>query len=223
MHAIVAGGGAVGEAVAHTLTGDGHDVLVIEQSPARAEELRASGLLVEVGNATSPAVLEAAGALHAHVLIVCVTRDEDALVIAALCRRHFEVARIVGVVRDDEHRWLFDETWGVDVAISSTPVLTSLIETAAGEEAMVRVRHLLDDHLALVEVSIGADSPALGRSVAALALPARDLVATVVRAGVARPFTPDLTLAAGDLVLVVAALEDESLVRRAFEGSSKGE
>lgn len=216
MHVIVAGGGAVGDGVARGLLAEGHAVVVVEDSAARVEELRARGLSVVVGNATSTAVLEAAGALHAQVLIACVARDEDTLVIAALAKRHFDVARVVAVVRDDENRWLFNESWGVDVAVSPTPVLASLLEAASGSRAMVRMADLLDDHLVVVEVLVQADSPALGRRASQLALPPGDLVATVVRHGSAYALEDDTTFDVGDHVLVVAALADEALVRRAF-------
>lgn len=216
MHVIVAGGGAVGEGVAHALGDEGHVVVVVENDAARAEALRGRGLSVVLGNATSSTVLEAAGVLHTQVLIACVARDEDTLVVAALARRHFGVARVVAVVRDDENRWLFDESWGVDVAVSPTPVLASLLEAASGSRAMVRLADLLDDHLVVVEVLVRADSPARGRRAAQLSLPAGDLVATVVRHGAAHPLEPDTTFEVGDRVLVVAAVEDEALVRRAF-------
>jgi trk/ktr system potassium uptake protein len=216
MHIIVAGGGTVGEGAARDLSREGHEVVIVEVEPSRADELRERGLRVVAGNATSPTALEAAGALHANVLITCVNRDEDALVTAVLARRHFDVTRVVCVVRDDENRWLFDESWGVDVAISSAPVLASLIETASTTRAMVRLGDLVDLHLVVVEVDVTDDSPARGHSVASLSLPPGDLVATAVRRGVAQPIGGDFIFEAGDHVLVVAAVEDEALVRRAF-------
>jgi trk system potassium uptake protein len=217
MVVIVAGGGALGEGVARALAREDHDVVVIERDVARVEDLRGHGLRVIVGNATSPGILEAAGALHAGVVIVCVSRDEDALVIAALARRHFQIARVVVVVREEEHRWLFDEGWGVDVAISSASVFATLIESAVSATSSLRASHLVDDHFALIEVGIDAHSPARGVDVSALSLPAGDVVACVVRDGTVVPLSSEVRLAVGDLVLVVATTGDEALVRRAFD------
>ncbi len=216
MVVIVAGGGALGEGVARALAGENHDVVVIESDLARAEDLRGHGLRVVVGNATSPRIFEAAGALHAGVVIVCVSRDEDALVIAALARRHFQVARVVAVVREEEHRWLFDEGWGVDVAISAASVLATLVESATISNQLVRVSHLLDEHLSLLEVSVDAHSPARGVAASALGLPLRDVVVSVVRDGVAHSITADVHFEEGDLVLVVGPSADTDVVRRAF-------
>ncbi len=217
MDVIIAGGGALGEGVARTLAGEGHDVVVIENDVARVEDLRGHGLRVVVGNATSPRILEVAGGLRAGVVIVCVSRDEDALVIAALARRHFQIARVVAVVREEDHRWLFDEGWGVDVAISSASVFATLVESAASATSTVRASHLLDDHLALVEVVVDADSSVRGVVVSALPLPPGDVVASVVRDGTVLSLTAELRLEVGDLVLVVTKSGDETMVRRAFE------
>ena len=154
MHIIVAGGGTVGQRVAQAVHAAGNTVAIVEEDPARAAELTARGLQVVTGNACAPGRLEAAGALHADVLVACTGRDEDNLIISVLARRRFEVPRIVATVRDDANRWLFDASWGVDAAISAASALVTLIEEATGSAQTVRLADLAGSGLALVETNI---------------------------------------------------------------------
>lgn len=130
MHILVAGGGRLGGQAARLLCDAGHDVVVVEADPARAATLRAQGLPVAEGNACSVAVLEAAGGLRAQVLMACTGLDEQNLVVALLAKRRLEVPRVVASVNDEANRWLFDESWGVDVAVSPASSLVGMVEPA---------------------------------------------------------------------------------------------
>ena len=216
MHIIVAGGGAVGEQVARALGASGNTVVVIEQDATRASGLAARGMNVVAGDACAPRRLEAAGALHADVLVACTALDEENLVISALSRRHFEIPRVVATVRDDANRWLFDQDWGVDAAISSASALVVLIEEATGSASTVRLADLANAGLILVEVSVTAASAAKGATVAELSLPEGDLVAVVIRDGSPMPVDDALRLRVGDRVLVVTDPQGEALVHGVF-------
>jgi trk system potassium uptake protein TrkA len=188
----------------------------VEEDPARAAELTARGLQVVTGTACAPGRLEAAGALHADVLVACTGRDEDNLIISMLARRRFEVPRIVATVRDDANRWLFDASWGVDAAISAASALVTLIEEATGSAQTVRLADLAGSGLALVETNITISSAARGKTIADLNLAPGDTVATVVRHGRTVRADPALRLRAGDRVLVVTSPDGEKRVHDAF-------
>jgi trk system potassium uptake protein len=218
---IVAGGGSIGERAARTLASAGHSVVVIDSDAVRAADLRARGFTVLEGSATSPSVLEAAGALHVGVLVAATDRDEVNLTIAVLARRHFEVGRVIAVVREDEHRWLFDSSWGVDVAISSGLAVATLVAAASEPAPMVRLVERLDERLVLIEATIADGSRARGRTIGELSLPGGDRVATVVRAGAVVEGDASLRLEAGDGLVIVAAAEDEPLIRRALSAEEQ--
>ena len=216
MHIIVAGGGTVGQRVAQAVHAGGNMVTIVEEDPARAAELTARGLQVVTGNACAPGRLEAAGALHAHVLVACTGRDEDNLIISVLARRRFEIPRIVATVRDDANRWLFDASWGVDAAISAASALVTLIEEATGSAQTVRLADLAGSGLVLVETNITTASAARGKTVADLHLPPGDTVATVVRRGGTVPVDQALRFRTGDRVLVLTSSDGEKRVHDAF-------
>lgn len=215
MHIIVAGGGTVGQRVAQALHAAGNTVVLVEANAWRAQQLSARGLQVITGNACLPGRLEAAGALHADVLVACTGLDEDNLIISVLARRRFEISRIVATVRDDANRWLFGTDWGVDAAISSASALVTLIEEATGS---ARTIHLADlaEGLALVETNITSASAAPGKTVAELNLPEGTVVTAVVRDGKPLPAGQASQLRIGDRVLVVTAPDGEQRVHDAF-------
>jgi trk system potassium uptake protein TrkA len=132
MRVIVVGGATVGGQVARALLSPGNQVIVVESDKERAASLAASGLDVVMGNAWVAATLEAAGALRADVLVACTERDEENLVICFQAKRHLEIPRVVARINDDANRWLFDNFWGVDAAISSAGALMALIEESTG-------------------------------------------------------------------------------------------
>ena len=47
--------------------------------------------------------------------------------------------RVVARVNDPRNEWLFDETWGVDVAVSTPRMLASLVEEAVSVGDLVRI------------------------------------------------------------------------------------
>ena len=132
MRILVAGGGGLGRQAAQRLQADGHDVTVIERSATRAEELRRLGLATVRGDAAVGATLEAAGALRSQALIACTASDEENLVISFVAKRHFSIGRVVSLVNNAENAWLFDDSWGVDAAVSPTAALLSMIEQQSG-------------------------------------------------------------------------------------------
>ncbi len=215
MHIIVAGGGTVGQRVAQALHDAGNTVAIVEADAGRAQQLTARGLQVVTGSACLPQRLEAAGALHADVLVACTGLDEENLIISVLARRRFEIPRIVATVRDDANRWLFGADWGVDAAISSASALVTLIEEATGS---ARTIHLADlaPGLALLETNITSASPAPGKTVAELALPRGAMVTAVVREGTPLPARQARQLRIGDRVLVVTGPDGEQRVHDVF-------
>ncbi len=221
MHIIVAGGGTVGQRVAQALHDAGNTVVVIEANAGRAHQLTGRGLQVITGSACLPRRLEAAGALHADVLVASTGRDEENLIISVLARRRFEIPRIVATVRDDANRWLFGPDWGVDAAISSASALVLLIEEATGSARTIRLAELAPG-LALVETNITSASAAAGKTVAELDLAAGDMVTAVVRGG--RPVPADQAgqLRIGDRVLVVTGPDGEPRVHEVFYPAGGG-
>ncbi|MDA8312332.1 MAG: TrkA family potassium uptake protein [Actinomycetota bacterium] len=222
MNIVVAGAGTVGTQVAVALVDAGNTVTLVDLDPGRAAQLAGRGLGVVVGDAAVAATLEEAGGLRADVLVACTGQDPENLVISLLARRRLEFPRVVARVKDERHRWLFDETWGVDAAISSAGSLVHLIEEATGSARTVRLADLSAVGLVLVEATVGATSAARGRLVTDLGLDRHDLAAAVIRHGRSIPTTAARQLRVGDRVLVITRPGGEDGVQRVFYPDDAG-
>ena len=86
--------------------------------------------------------------------------DEDNLVISLLAKQEFAVPRVVARVNHPDNQWLFNETWGVDVSVSTPHLLTALVEEAVSVGSLVRLLQFEDARL--VEVTLADDSPGGG-------------------------------------------------------------
>ena len=222
MNIVVVGAGTVGVQVAAALVDAGNSVVLVDADPRRAAQLTGRGFTVVTGDGGVTTTLEEAGGLRADVLVACTGQDAENLVISLLARRHLEIPRVVARVNDEGHRWLFDETWGVDAAISSAVSLVHLIEEATGSARTVRLADLSAVGLVLVEATVTAASAARGQLVADLALDRDDLAAAVVRHGRSISTAAARQLRAGDRVLVVTRPDGEARVHHAFYPDDPG-
>lgn len=214
MKVAIAGAGNVGTAIAADLHAGGHEVLVIEQDAALLAKLRPTLEISWVeGDACEVNTLQRAGVASADVVVAATGDDEDNLVVSLLAKMEFAVPRVVARVNHPKNQWLFNETWGVDVSVSTPHLLTALVEEAVSVGALVRILQLAHGEARLVEVTLAEDSPAKGLSLSQLEMPRDATIVAVVRED--RVVVPH-----GDTVLY-ASDEVIALVTEASEGTVK--
>jgi trk system potassium uptake protein len=218
MRVIIAGAGRLGVEMAQALAATRNEVTLIEIDDELVERLkgRVKSQVVH-GDACEPIVLEEAGALKAEVFVATTGDDEDNLVISLLAKRHFDVPRVVARVNYPENSWLFDDRWGVDVAVSASSTLMSLIQEATGSADTVGLVQLGRAGVNLIETTISDQSSAAGKTLAEIELPSGAIVAAVVRDG--EPNVPggSFQLQVGDEVLVVSESATEADIQILFQ------
>ena len=219
MKVAIAGAGSVGTAIAKDLHTKGHDVLVIEKDPDLVERLRPSIDITWVAaDACEVSSLDAAGMALVDVAVAATGDDEDNLVISLLAKQEFAVPRVVARVNHPDNQWLFNESWGVDVSVSTPQLLTALVEEAVSVGSLVRLLQFEGGSATLVEVTLAEGSPAAGTSLAELELPRDATVVAVVRGD--RLVVPrgDTVLNPGDEVMVLVAGDAEKSVQHLLVG-----
>jgi trk system potassium uptake protein TrkA len=222
MKVMIAGGGNVGTFIASDLHAAGHDVLVIEQDPDLVARLRPT-LDIEwfTADACEVSSLYAAGMADADVVVSATGDDEDNLVISLLAKQEFAVPRVVARVNHPKNRWLFNESWGVDVSVSTPHLLTALVEEAVSVGSLVRLLQLEGGKgggARLVEVTLADDSPVDGQSIADLDVPRDASIVAVVRDSHVIVPRGDTVLDAGDEVLALVTADSEDVVRSLLTG-----
>lgn len=219
MKVAIAGAGNVGVSIAEDLLASGHEVLLIEQDHdlvARLREVVAARWLA--GDACEVSVLQKADLDQVDVMVAATGDDEDNLVVSLLSKQEFAVPRVIARVNHPNNRWLFNETWGVDVSVSTPHLLTALVEEAVSVGQLVRILQFAEGQARLVEVTLAEDSPARSTALSELELPRDATVVAVLRA--ARVIVPrgDTVLESGDEVIALVTDPAEGALRAALVG-----
>ena len=220
MKVMIAGAGSVGVAIAEDLNAKGYDVIVMESDLALVDKLnKTSSVTYVAGDACEVASLQAAKANEIDVMVSATGDDEDNLVISLLAKQEFAVPRVIARVNNSKNQWLFNESWGVDVSVSTPQQLTALVEEAVSVGSLVRLLQFEHGGAGLVEVTLAADSPALERSIAELDFPREATIVAALRDG--RLVVPrgDTVLLEGDEVLVLVTEESEARVTQLLIGN----
>ena len=220
MKVVIAGAGNVGTFLASDLAGRGHEVVVIEQVgdiAARAKNAVPNASCLH-GDACEPWVLERAEVATADVMVAATGDDEDNLVISLLAKQEFTVPRVIARVNHPKNRWMFNESWGVDVAMSPPHILASLVEEAVSVGDLVKLFALEHGRVSLVELTLPANSPVAGKHVYDLRLPHDAALVAIVRDGHVIIPEPETPLVSGDEVLAITTSEAEDLLRRSLLG-----
>ena len=211
MRVAIAGAGAVGRSIALELVDNNHQVMLIERELSNIDPESVEAAEWVHADACELASLEEAGLETCDVVIAATGDDKVNLVVSLLAKTEFAVRRVVARVNDPRNEWLFNENWGVDVAVSPPRLLAALVEEAVAVGDLVRLMTFRQGQANLVEVTLPEDTPLAGQAVGGLKLPADSALVVVLRGG--RVIVPqaDDALEPGDELLFVAtqAVEDE--------------
>ncbi|MPY93671.1 MAG: TrkA family potassium uptake protein [Acidimicrobiia bacterium] len=219
MQVVIAGGGNVGSFIARELRQAGHSVKVLDQQAAVVERHAADGDGIDwvVADACEFRSLEEAELFASDVVVAATGDDEDNLVVSLLARQEFGVPRIVARVNHPSNQWLFNETWGVDVAVSTPHLLTSVVEEAVSVGSLVRLLRLEQGKVTLVEVTLDDDAPVIGRALRELDTPHDATIVAVIREQHVVVPRGDTVLEVGDEVLALVSPEAEAELRGLLE------
>jgi len=163
MKVVIAGGGSVGTSIALDLMDRHHEVTLMEQNALTAERLKSMlpGVTVMAADACEYASLAAADVRGAEVMIAATGDDEDNLVISWLSKQEFGVPRVISRINNARNEWLFTESWGVDVSVSTPALITSLVDEAVEVGAIIQLMTLAHGRMRLIEVTLDANAPAV--------------------------------------------------------------
>jgi trk system potassium uptake protein TrkA len=217
--AAIAGAGAVGRSIAQELLRAGHEVTLLERRLDHIDQTAVPAATWLHGDACELELLEETRLQDYEVVIAATGDDKVNLVFSLLAKTEFGVRRVVARVNDPRNEWLFDEAWGVDVAVSTPRLLASLAEEAVQVGDLVRLMTLRQGRANLVEITLPADTPLAGRAVHTLTLPRDAALVTILRGGRVIVPQPDDPLEGDDELLFVASVEAEDDLRKALGGN----
>jgi trk system potassium uptake protein TrkA len=209
MRVAIAGAGKVGRAIARELLSNGHEVLLIDREPAKAEPDVVPGARVLLGDTCEIAVLDEADLPTCQVLIAATGDDKVNLVVSLLAKTEYGVPRVVARVNHPKNEWMFDDSWGVDVAVSTPRMLSALVEEAVSVGDLVRLFSFRQGNANLVELTLPASAAVVGKRVVEVQFPVDTSLVAIIRDTRVIAPSPDDSLEAGDELLFVASSEQE--------------
>jgi len=220
MNIVIAGGGSVGRFIAEQLVGSGHLVTIIDND---ADVVNRHDATIEAatwvkGDACDIDTLKLAGLEKADVVASVTGDDEDNLVVSLLAKQEFAVPRVVARVNNPNNEWMFNETWGVDVSVSTPHLITGLVQEAVSVGSFVRLLSFEGGRAKLAEVTLAEGSPAADKEIAELGFPRDTTVVAILRDEKVVVPRGDTILRLGDEVLVLVTSESEDAVRDLLVG-----
>src|SRR5256886_8807664 len=166
MRVAIAGAGNVGLFIANDLHAAGHEVQLIEQNPAVVERAVADeGVEWFIADACEVSSLKEANLETCDVVVAATGDDEDNLVVSLLAKQEFAVPRVIARVNHPKNEWLFNETWGVDLSVSTPHLITALVDEAVSDGRLGRLFQLEGGQVRPVQVTLAEDAPVAGQPI----------------------------------------------------------
>jgi trk system potassium uptake protein TrkA len=210
MRVAIAGAGNVGRSIARELTDNGHDVLLIEREPRALKTNSVPDAQWLLADACELSSLEEARLQDCTVVVAATGDDKVNLVVSLLAKTEYGVPRVVARINHPKNEWLFNESWGVDVAVSTPRLLSALVEEAVTVGDLVRLLSFRHGQANLVELTLPDNASLAGRRVGSVAWPPDVALVAILREARVIVPTADDPLESGDELLFVTAPEMES-------------
>lgn len=217
MNYLIVGCGRVGSRLAKLLTAKGHQVTVVDESPAAFKRLGAQFAgRVEVGTGIDYDVLRRAGAESADGFVAVTDGDNRNVMAALIAQRMFAIKKIVARIYDPPRGELYREL-GIETVCPTTIGAQIILERLI-DLPFSTVRSFDFGKVSTFSLTVGAEHA--GRRVEELESPARTRVVAIRRESVVTVAAPSDVLKPGDELSVVVASEALSEFAARFGGDA---
>ena len=210
MRVVIAGAGSVGRSIARELIRNGHQLLLIDRDADGERVAKVADAAWLQADACELSALTEAGVADCDVVVAATGDDKANLVVSLLAKTEFGVPRTVARVNNPKNEWMFDDAWGVDVAVSTPRLMTALIEEAVSVGDLVRIFEFQQGHAAMVEMTLPEGSPYAGTRVGDIAFPPDTVLTAIIRGGAPIAPSRDDALEALDELLFITTIDGES-------------
>ena len=101
--------------------------MLIERQPSMLRPERVRDADWVLADACELSSLEEADLASCDVVVAATGDDKVNLVVSLLAKTEYGVPRVVARVNHPGNEWLYNESWGVDVAVSTPRLLSALV------------------------------------------------------------------------------------------------
>jgi trk system potassium uptake protein TrkA len=211
MRVLIIGAGEVGYHLAHRLSEEEHDVVLIESDPDRSEYVGEHlDVMTVVGNGASLPVLERAGIKRTELLLAVTSRDEVNIMSCFAASRFDVPVKVARVSNPDyygERSALSRETLGIDLLINPERECAWETFQLLNSQAATDLARFADDRLQLIGLRVREGAAVAGKTLIELDAELHDrhyVTAAIVRDGETTIPRGHHRIEAGDQVFVIA-------------------
>ncbi len=181
MKIVIVGGGKLGNQIARNMLERKYDVRLIEKEKTKCTRL-ANDLDVEVifGDGTEIETLEEAGTREADCFIAVTGSDQDNLVASQLAKKEFKIKKVIARNNDPRNLDALRKL-GPDIAVSSTEIITNMIEQEVDSAQMHLLATLNKGRASISALKLPEDTALAGVKLRDLTLPRGSLIISIVR------------------------------------------
>ena len=204
MQVIVIGAGSVGRSISRELVTNDHQLTIIDNQPSAMRIAQVPEAKWLLGDGCELDTLKEGGVETCEVMVAATGDDKANLVVSLIAKTEFGVPRTVARVNNPKNEWMFDESWGVDVAVSTPRIMTAMVEEAVSIGSLVKIFTFNQSQADILELTLPAHSAAIGKQVGNLVWPKGTSLASIVRGQHPISPKPTHTLEVGDQLIIIA-------------------
>ena len=151
------------------------------------------------------------------IFVAVTNHDQDNLIGCQVAKRDFGVPKTIARVKNPKNESVMEQL-GVDVTVSSTAIISSLIETEVPTHKIRMLLRLRAGQLEIMEYVLDGNSPVVGHQIKDLTMPPHCNIVTILRGGTAVVPRGDTAFENSDTVLALTDLADEPQLRKLLLG-----
>ncbi len=205
MYIILIGCGGTGAALAKHLSGEDHEIIVVEKDEERAKSLAESmDALIIHGDGSDIEILKDAGIDKADAVVILTRDDNTNLTICQIVKK-FNVRRIVARVNDPSKQDLYI---GLEITAAISPIaaVVSYFKNAITADRGRSVVSIGRGKAEITEIKL-TNEKLDGRKIKDVGLPSDAIIGLISREGEVIIASKDTILRAGDLLTVISKTE----------------
>ena len=221
MKIVIVGGGKLGYYIARNMIERNYEVKIIEKQKNRCRKI-ANDLNVEIicGDGTEIEVLADACNGKTDCFIAVTGTDQDNLVASQLAKKKFNVSKVIARANNPRNLEALRKL-GVRNAVSSTDIITRMIEQEVESEGMKLLASLNKGKAVISTITLPDNSAMCGKKLKDIVLPRSSLIVSVVRNEALIIPQGETMIYDGDEIVAVCSADNQRDLVRIFSSVQK--